>query len=229
MSQINHHNTISALMRALSALLQPTAEAMRSGGITNLSMCDGKFIILLENGHIFDGTVHPGQRAGDPVSDGPQAEATTCPEESSTAPDTATEQMAADGAGTFGVESETDLGRSRVEFLDADEKGCVLQESSRAVCKNDDGTVDSPLGWLWLGIVDDAPKILKIDAFQRGIPVPPGPLTGWMPYPGIPPEVSFSTQMHLDETQVRGLIDRLTLWLETGSISYDAWSWKPVL
>lgn len=69
MEKINQLDTITALMRALSAMLQPTAEAMRSGGIKNLSMSDGKFVIQLENGHVFDGTVYPGQNAGDPAPD----------------------------------------------------------------------------------------------------------------------------------------------------------------
>ena len=66
-STINHLDTIDPLMRALTALLQPTAQAMMSGGIKNLSVSDGKFVIQLENGHVFDGTVHPGRLTGDPI------------------------------------------------------------------------------------------------------------------------------------------------------------------
>ena len=67
MKQINHLDTITALMQALAATLRPTAEAMRTGGIKNLSMSDGKFIIQLENGHVFEGVALPGQNPGDPV------------------------------------------------------------------------------------------------------------------------------------------------------------------
>jgi hypothetical protein len=39
-----------------------------------------------------------------------------------------------------------------------------------------------------------------------------------MPYP-LPEDVLLTTRMHLNETQVRGLMARLTLWLETGSLT----------
>lgn len=38
-----------------------------------------------------------------------------------------------------------------------------------------------------------------------------------MPYP-MPDDVLMHTRMHLNEKQVRGLIGRLQLWLDTGSI-----------
>ena len=127
-------------------------------------------------------------------------------------------EAGSDAHALFGVDGATGRGFEIVKFRDEYDKECSIQESSRAVCENDDGTVDDPLGWIWLGIDNAEPKIMKSDAFRMGIPVPPGPITGWMPYE-IPPEVSLTTRMHLNETQVRGLIDRLTLWLETGDLS----------
>lgn len=57
-STINHLDTIDPLMRALTALLRPTAEAMREGGIANLSIAGAsKFVLQLENGHVIEGEI----------------------------------------------------------------------------------------------------------------------------------------------------------------------------
>lgn len=105
-----------------------------------------------------------------------------------------------------------------VRFHDEYGEKCSIQISSRAAFENEDGTVDDPLGWIWLGIDDARPQILKSKAQALGMDLPPGEVSGWMPYP-IPDDVSLTTRMHLNETQVRGLIARLTLWLETGDFS----------
>lgn len=47
----------------------------------------------------------------------------------------------------------------RVEFSDEDGAKCSIQISSRAVFENEDGTVDDPLGWIWLGIDDAKPRM----------------------------------------------------------------------
>lgn len=118
----------------------------------------------------------------------------------------------------FGVDGATGRGFEIVKFEDEYGYPCSIQESSRAVCENDDGTVDDPLGWIWLGIDDAKPQIMKSKARELGMELPPGEVSGWMPYP-IPNDVLLTTRMHLNQTQVRGLIDRLTLWLETGSLT----------
>jgi hypothetical protein len=118
----------------------------------------------------------------------------------------------------FGIDRVTERGFHLVEFHDEYGNTCSIQESSRAVCENEDGTVDDPLGWLWLGIDDPKPQIMKSKALALGLKLPPGEVSGWMPYP-IPDDVSINTRMHLNEAQVRGLIDRLTRWLETGVIN----------
>lgn len=118
----------------------------------------------------------------------------------------------------FGIDGATERGFPYVEFRDEYGEKCSIQISSRAVFENEDGTVDDPLGWIWLGIDDAKPQIMKSKAKALGMELPPGEVSGWMPYP-IPEDVLLTTRMHLNETQVRGLIARLTLWLETGSLS----------
>jgi len=120
----------------------------------------------------------------------------------------------------LGTNSKTNRGFGLIEFLDEYGKKCSLQISSRAVCENDDGTVDDPLGWIWLGIDDPEPKIMKTKAQKIGMALPPGEVSGWMPYP-IPDDVLIHTRMHLNETQVRGLIERLQIWLETGTFTEE--------
>lgn len=117
----------------------------------------------------------------------------------------------------LGEERATNRGFPIIEFKDEYDAPCSIQESSRAVCENEDGSVDDPLGWIWLGINDPDPKIMKSKALAHGLKLPPGEVSGWMPYP-IPDDVLISTRMHLNEKQVRGLIDRLQHWLDTGSL-----------
>ena len=102
-----------------------------------------------------------------------------------------------------------------VKFQDVYGTSCSLQISSRAVCENEDGSVDDPLGWIWLGVDDVEPKILKTKAESLGMELPPGEVSGWMPYP-VPSDVLMSSRMHLNEAQVRGLIARLQNWLDVG-------------
>lgn len=117
----------------------------------------------------------------------------------------------------LGTERKTSRGFPLVEFCDEYGERCSIQESSRAVFEDDDGKVSDPLGWIWLGIDEAKPRILKSKAVELGVKLPPGEASGWMPYP-LPEDVFIGTRMHLNEVQVRGLIARLTLWLETGSL-----------
>lgn len=117
----------------------------------------------------------------------------------------------------FGVDDTTARGFELVNFRDQYGKECSLQISSLAVCENEDGTVDGPLGCVWLGIDDADPIIMKTKARELGMDLPPGNPSGWMPYQ-VPEDVLMTTRMHLNEQQVRGLIDRLQTWLETGNL-----------
>lgn len=120
----------------------------------------------------------------------------------------------------IGTESETNRGWQYVSFKDEYDHDCSLQISSRAICENEDGTVDDPLGWIWLGLDSIKPRIMKTDAQRLGLKLPPGEVTGWMDYP-TPKEVIFHSRMHLNEQQVRGLIARLQIWLETGELHQE--------
>lgn len=83
--------------------------------------------------------------------------------------------------------------------------------------------MDDPLGWVWLGVDDAQPAILARDALKMGVELPKrtefldGQPTGWVPYP-VPKEVLMHTRMHLNEKQVRKLVEHLQHWLDTGSI-----------
>jgi len=122
--------------------------------------------------------------------------------------------------GTFDV---TARGFGKVTFTDVYANKCSLQISSKCVCEDDDGKVADPLGYLWLGIEDPDPKIMKRDAWRLGHPIVDDGLgegerlNGWTPYK-IPEEVSINTRMHLNEHQVRDLIARLEIWLKTSEL-----------
>jgi len=120
-------------------------------------------------------------------------------------------------------QGRTNRGFEIVNFEDEYNLPCSIQESSRAVCENADGSVDDPLGWIWLGIDDGKPEILGREALKLGMKLPEGTEflngqpTGWVPYP-LPKEVLLHTRMHLNEKQVRRLVKHLQHWLDTGSI-----------
>ena len=118
--------------------------------------------------------------------------------------------------GTYDV---TARGFGKVTFEDKYGSKCSLQISSACVCEDDDGHVADPLGYLWLGIEDPDPKIMKSDARKMGIPYEPDEdgHNGWTPYK-IPREVSINTRMHLNEHHVRDLIARLEIWLKTSEL-----------
>ena len=103
----------------------------------------------------------------------------------------------------------TERGFGHVQFNDEYEHKSSIQISSRAVCENEDGSVNDPLGWIWLGIDDAAPEIMVSKARELGMEIPEGKENGWMPYP-LPQEVHMTTRMHLNEVQVRGLVAVLT-------------------
>jgi hypothetical protein len=52
----------------------------------------------------------------------------------------------------------------------------------------------------------------------RSLGVDTAERTGWVPYP-IPPEVRFTTRMHLDREQVAALIRHLQSWLDNDSFA----------
>ena len=118
----------------------------------------------------------------------------------------------------LGKFSTTHRGFEIVHFRDEYGVQCSLQISSACIVENEDGTVDDPLGWVWLGVDDADPKVMKSKARELGLQLPPGEVSGWMPYP-IPDDVLLTTRMHLNEEQVRGLVERLQTWLDTGQLA----------
>jgi len=106
-------------------------------------------------------------------------------------------------------------GFQTIFFDDAYGKECSVQISSMAMCEGDHD--DLNVGWIWLGINDAEPQIMKSTAKSLGMKLPPGEVSGWMPYP-VPEDVLMSTRMHLNEHQVRALIERLQYWLATGNL-----------
>jgi len=108
---------------------------------------------------------------------------------------------------------KTQRGFELVEFSDTHGDKCSIQESSACTVEGD----DNGQGFLWIGIDDPQPKILATVAQRLGLPIPPGEVSGWVPYP-IHDDVLISTRMHLNEPQVRALVEKLTAWLESGSL-----------
>ncbi len=106
----------------------------------------------------------------------------------------------------------TARGFGLINFKDAHGDECSLQISSAC------GSEEQPLGYLWLGVNDANPQIMKSKALEHGLQLPPGEVSGWMPFP-IPKDVSLSTRMHLGEAQVRMLMAAFEQWLETRTIS----------
>jgi len=103
----------------------------------------------------------------------------------------------------LGTESKTNRGFGLIEFEDCYGKKCSIQQSSIAT-----------ESCLWLGVDDAEPIIMKSDAQRMGLPLPPGEISGWMPFE-VPAEVQMTTRMHLTVEQVEGLVERLQAWLET--------------
>lgn len=98
---------------------------------------------------------------------------------------------------------KTERGFALVNFRDAYDQECSLQESS--------SVVES----VWLGLNEGKAHVLKVHAEKLGLELPHGDIFGWMPYP-IPEDVQISTRMHLNREQVEGLVERLQQWLKTG-------------
>lgn len=114
----------------------------------------------------------------------------------------------------FGEYRKTERGFAQVEFKDANGYECSLQQSS-AIGDYDDAMDNPGSSFVWLGVDDGKPQVLKSQAKALGLEFPPGEVSGWMPYP-IPEEVQISTRMHLSREQVKGLVERLQQWLSTG-------------
>ncbi|MCR9201769.1 MAG: hypothetical protein NXI04_24245 [Planctomycetaceae bacterium] len=115
----------------------------------------------------------------------------------------------------LGDDTKTGRGFKLVEFTDSYGYECSLQQSS-AIGDTDEATENPGSSFIWLGVNDGKPQVMKSQAKALGLELPPGEVSGWMPYP-IPEEVQISTRMHLSRDQVEGLVERLQRWLDMGA------------
>jgi len=115
----------------------------------------------------------------------------------------------------FGKVGKAARGFPCIRFDDAYGKKCSLQCSS-AIDDTDRGLENPGTSFVWLGVNDACPKILASKAEQYGVVT--DETTGWVDYP-VPGDVIMTTRMHLSRVQVKGLIDRLQEWLDTGHFS----------
>lgn len=111
---------------------------------------------------------------------------------------------------------KTERGFEFVKFVDAYGLKCSVQQSS-AIGDLDEDLENPGSSFLWIGVDDTEPKIMKSQAMSHGLQLPPGEVSGWMPFP-IPHAVSISGRMHLSRDQVGWLVERLQGWLQTGSL-----------
>lgn len=105
--------------------------------------------------------------------------------------------------------NQTSRGFDIAEFVDRYGVKCSLQKSSLA-------TEDA----IWLGVDDADPKIMVSDAITMGLRERTFTEAdnGWCRFP-VPPEVQFTTRMHLTVEQVKELLPILQHFVETGELS----------
>lgn len=115
----------------------------------------------------------------------------------------------------LGEDKKTARGFELVKFTDAYGCECSLQQSS-AIGDSEEAFGKPGSSFVWLGVDQRELRVLKSQAESLGLELPPGEVSGWMPYP-IPEEVVITTRMHLSREQVEGLIERLQQWLKSGS------------
>jgi hypothetical protein len=108
----------------------------------------------------------------------------------------------------LGKQTKSGRGFPMVEFADAYGAKCSLQASSLAKY------VQPGTSAIWLGVDDAKPQIMKSVAQKLGMELPPGEVSGWMPYP-IPEDVLLTTRMHLERGQVQALVNHLQAWLDS--------------
>ena len=106
---------------------------------------------------------------------------------------------------TLGEANPTNRGFQRIEFKDEYGLGCSLQISSATG------------SYLWLGLNDASPQIMRLDAGRLGLAGGTNYADGWMTYP-VPKEVLMHTRMHLDRDTAEALINHLQAWLKNDSL-----------
>lgn len=105
-----------------------------------------------------------------------------------------------------------------LEFMDAYDFKCSLQQSS-AIADDTSTAMEQPgSSAIWLGVDEVEPRIMAKDAAKLGVPT--DQVNGWIPYPApkFPEEVLVSGRMHLGRVQVERLVAHLQSWLKTGNL-----------
>lgn len=115
----------------------------------------------------------------------------------------------------LGEATVTHRGFPMVEFLDCYGEKSELQCSSM-IGEYDDAFERHGTSCVWLGVGDPKPQVLASEA--RSVGVETNKTTGWVEYP-LPENVHLNARMHLNREQVKGLIDRLQEWLDTGAFA----------
>ncbi len=103
--------------------------------------------------------------------------------------------------------SPTARGFDRLEFSDNNGCHCSLQVSSSMMEPQ-----------IWLGVEDANPQIMKAHAQRAGMQLPPGEVSGYMPYP-FPADVTMNTRMHLDRATTIELIAKLNRWVHDETLT----------
>lgn len=101
-----------------------------------------------------------------------------------------------------------------VRFIDSHGFDCSLQQSSQ-IGDTQEALENPGSSFVWLGVDDGKPQILKRHARELGLDPTGDDVNGWMPYP-LSNKVLFATRMSLSREQVEGLVARLQSWLESG-------------
>ena len=115
----------------------------------------------------------------------------------------------------FGIADTDSNGWPLVEFSDHYETAAYLKCSS--IIGDYDDSSDRPgTSCVWLGAQQVDAKILCKNAHLVGLKT--DKKVGWMDFP-IPEDVSLQASLHLNREQAKGLIERLTEWLETGTFT----------
>lgn len=97
-----------------------------------------------------------------------------------------------------------------IEFKDANEEDCSIQQSSATRGIRDPGG-----DLIWLGVTNAAPTILASRAAEAGILT--DQTTGWIDVP-LPEGACTASRMHLDIDQAKEVVRHLQRWIRTGSL-----------
>ena len=117
----------------------------------------------------------------------------------------------------FGIADKDESGWPTVDFSDHYGTACFLKCSS-IIGDYDDSFERPGTSCVIMGVQKVDAKVLCRDANLVGLETEKK--VGWMDYP-IPEQVSMHAALHLNIEQARGLVERLSEWLENGDFSNE--------